>query len=75
MKTDIYIITQNIKWLRKKNKLSLKEMAKILGLSVNTLNKLETGILPPRLDVGFLFKIQAHFNIPAGDFVDRILSE
>ena len=74
-KDDIFIITQNIKWLRDKNKLSLEEMSEILGISTNSLKKLESGILPKRLNLDFLFKIHSYFNIPPKDFVDRILNE
>ena len=74
-KDYIYIITENIKWLRNKNNLTLNEMAKILGTSTYSLKKLENGILPKRLDIDFLFKIQTYFNIPAKEFVDRILNE
>ena len=39
--TDAEIFMFNVKWLREKHGLSKKEMAKILGISVGTLNKIE----------------------------------
>ncbi len=74
-KDYIFIITQNIKWLRKKNNLSLQEMSKNLGMSLNSLKKLEGGILPKRLNLDFLFKIQSCYDIPPKDFVDKILKD
>jgi transcriptional regulator with XRE-family HTH domain len=61
----------NITYLRSINNLSKKEMSKILGIGVNTLDKIEQAILPPRLSVKVLFRIQKYFNVPA----DVILSE
>ena len=74
-KDDIFIIRQNIKWLRDKNKLSLQEMSEILGITINSLKKLESGILPKRLNLDFLFKIHSYFNILPKDFVDKILED
>ena len=72
-KDDIAIFTHNVKYVRTENKLTITEMAKIMGISVNTLKIIESGILPPRLKVDVLFRIQAYFNIPAKYFVDKKL--
>ena len=74
-KDYIFIIAENIKWIRNKNNLTLDEMAKILGTSTYSLKKLERGILPKRLGADILFKIQSYFNIPVQDIVDRILKD
>lgn len=74
-KDYIFIIAENIKWIRNKNNLTLDEMAKILETSTYSLKKLERGILPKRLGADILFKIQSYFNIPAQDIVDRILKD
>jgi len=57
-------LSYNILYLRKRNKITKKEMAKILGIGITTLNKIEKGILPPKLSVEILFKIQDCFGIP-----------
>jgi len=44
---DIENFLYNIAWLRKNNGISKKNMAKILKISVPTLNKIENGIHPP----------------------------
>ena len=65
MQSDIGIdiFCQNIKMLREKNGLSKKEMAEIMGISTVSLTKIESGILPPRANVGTLFNICKRFNI------------
>ena len=57
----------NIIWLRKKHNLSKSKMAKLLGISVSSLNKLENGILPPRLGTEVIFLIQEQFHIHPKD--------
>lgn len=58
---DIFL--HNIAWLRNHYGISKKRMAKILGVSVGTINKMESDILPPRLDVSIIFNIQDYFGI------------
>ena len=55
---------QNMKYLRQKKSLSQKEMAKILNISVKTLAKIESGILPPRLNANIIGAIRVTFNVP-----------
>lgn len=62
-KNELSIFTTNIITLRKNHNLSKKEMAKILGISIYMLNKIETGIIPKNLNCDVLFKIHKHFNI------------
>ena len=54
---------QNIKILRESVGFSKKEMAKILGIGVASLSKLEQGVLPPRAEVSIIFELSQHFNI------------
>ena len=65
MKNDIQIaiLCQNIKGLREKNNLSQKEMAKILGIGVAGLAKIEQGIIPPRASTNIIFKLSQYFKI------------
>lgn len=37
-------------------------MAKILGIGITTLNKIEQGVLPPRLSAEILFRIREYFG-------------
>lgn len=59
--------THNVTWLRKSNGLSKKKMANLLGLGVGSLNKIERGELPPRLDVSILFRLRDCFGISPKD--------
>ena len=59
------IFCTNIRNLRIKNGLSKKKMAKILGIGVNSLCRLEAGEVPPRLGCHILYRIWEHFNISA----------
>jgi len=53
----------NVKRLRVENKLTKKQMAEICGIGVGSLNKLEQGILPPRLSAYMLLGIYNYFGI------------
>ena len=61
--TEFAIFQNNIKFLRKKENLSKKDMAKLLQISVNSLNKIESGIMPERLGIGIVFRIQQVFGV------------
>ncbi len=60
---EIRILCENIKSLRSICKMSKKEIASKLGISVASLTKLENGILPPQLNCDFLFQIYRNFGI------------
>ena len=62
-------ISRNTLYLRRVNDFSKKEMAEILGIGVTSYAKIEKGILPPRLSVRFLFRIQEYFGVSAADLV------
>lgn len=53
----------NLKRLRRENKLSKKKMARILHIGTKTLTALENGVLPPRLKANILFTIFKEFNV------------
>ncbi len=69
---ETQIFCENIKNLRETNNLSEKEMAKILGISIERLQSIEKGILPPKLTVRILFRIQEHFHIKPQDMFRKI---
>ena len=64
-KDTVEIFSKNVKWLRKTNKLSKKQMSEILNIGLGSLNKIEKEILPQRLSVNVLFTIKNHFGISA----------
>ncbi len=53
---------ENLRRLRKREGLSLCEMAKKLGVGVKTLELLESGIIPSYVSSGIIFRIQNEFN-------------
>lgn len=57
-------LSHNVLYLRKKHNITKKDMAKIFGVGIKTLNKIEQGLLQPRLNVKVLIEIQEHFEIP-----------
>lgn len=59
----------NIRVLRKQHQLSKTKMAKILGISVSTLNKLENGEMPPRLNMSVFYRIHRHFGITPSEIL------
>ena len=60
---EIKNLSHNIKQLRQSHNLSKKSMAKIMGIGVGSLTKLENGILPPRADVNCLLNLHKYFGI------------
>ncbi len=66
MSTDAEIQTLcgNIRSLRKRKGLTQKEMAALMGISIAGLRKLESGTLPPRLQLDAIFSLAAAFSLP-----------
>ena len=71
--TEIYLenIMHNITYIRKTLGISKKKMAEILGLGVGSLEKIEKGILPPKLSVEILFNIRENFCHRLDDFYEN----
>lgn len=69
------ILTSNLIWLRKCHCLSKKKMAKILGIGVRTLCELESGKVPPRLSIEFLFVIHNEFGVMPGQLIGERLEK
>lgn len=64
--------TYNVKFIRKSNNLSKKEMADILNVSIYSLNKLEKGNIPKNLPVDIIFAVMHHFKLsPAQLFGEK----
>lgn len=63
----------NVAWLRKTFGYSKKKMAQIMGISVWSLNKLERGEIPPRLEVDVVVAIARHFGLmPSAQLMMRL---
>ena len=63
VKKETQMFCENISAIRKKLRLSKKEMAKILGIGIGSLSKIENGVIPPKMSCKVLFKINKNFNI------------
>jgi DNA-binding XRE family transcriptional regulator len=60
---EIMAFCENVRYVRKKNGLSKKEMAKKLGIGVKSLELIESGSLPPRMSVRVVYMIYENFGI------------
>ena len=69
---EIENFCKNMRNLRESNKLSKKEMAHKLKVSVTTISKIEKGTIPPRLSCNILFRIHDEFGIMPGILLDRL---
>ena len=74
-KKEIQAFCKNVKVLRTSFKLSKKSMSKILGIGISSLNKIESGVLPPRLNCDILIKIYATFKVPPSKLFSREINE
>ncbi|MBQ7347692.1 MAG: helix-turn-helix transcriptional regulator [Clostridia bacterium] len=63
MSYESQIFCENLKQLRKRESLTKVVMAKKLGIGVQTLTKIENGIIPPLLSTEILYQIHHHFGI------------
>ena len=68
---EIEILLHNIKALRLRSGYSKRKMAQYLGISLYTLNKIEKGECPPRLDIYILFAVYWHFSILPSKLLER----
>ena len=64
MKNEIKNFCVNVKLLRRKHGLSKTAMAKILGISPSSLNKLENGEMP-RISSEVVFRLMEYFHVSA----------
>ena len=61
------VFLHNIVWLRSHYGISKKRMARMLGIGLWSLNKLEQGIIPPRMDIHIIFAVSKQFGISPSD--------
>lgn len=67
------ILCENLRHLRKANGFFKTKMARVLGISVKTLNELERDTLPPRLGCEALWRTSDYFQVPLHTLFDTML--
>ena len=70
---ETVLFCKNILRLRRRAKLSKKEMAKVLGIGTKSLNLLESGKIPPRLSCEIFCAIHRQFGILPKDLFTTLL--
>ena len=70
MKNEINNLCINVKFLRRKHGLSKTAMAKILGISPSSLNKLENGVMP-RISSEVVIRLMSYFHISAEEVFEE----
>lgn len=68
------IVIHNIKLLRQQYEFSKEKMAKILAVSVETINEIENEKLPEELTIEALFRAQNFFHISIKVLIGEYLS-
>ena len=61
----------NIRYLRARDRLTQKEMAALLGISVGTLRKLESGMPTPRLRFDILLRTEDVFGVSPDTLLNK----
>lgn len=74
-KQHVENMLHNITWLRKHYGISKKHMAKLLGIGIGSLNKIENGKMPPLLSAEIFLRIHDLFNIRPQDLISKRLGE
>ena len=60
---ELEVFCKNVYFLRKKNGLTQREMAKLLNISVYSLGRIEKGIVPENLGCEMLFHLTVKFHV------------
>lgn len=63
----------NIIWLKNNYRLSKRKMAKMLGIGIKSLDKLEKGEIPLRIGVEVVFNIHKNFGVVPKDLFGQRL--
>lgn len=53
----------NVKKLMTDYKLNDTQMMEIMNISRKTLKKIKSGIMPPRMNIAVVFRLQRHFGV------------
>ncbi len=70
---DAIIFCKNIKRLREQHHLSKTAMANKLHIGIRTLNALESGVIPPRLEANIILYIHKDFGITPSRMFGEII--
>lgn len=73
MITIFYFFNSNVRFLRKKNNMTIPQLAKSLGVSKSTIDAIECGATKSSLDV--IDKIHKLFDISIDDLIYKDLSK
>lgn len=63
------IFCHNVSALRKRHCLSKKKMARILGIGIASLDKIERGVIPKRMSCDVLIRLGKYFDISFCDLL------
>ena len=74
-KNEFEIFTSNIAFIRRKYGISKKQMSKLLGISVRSLNVIEGGEMPPRLTADIIVNVWTEFHLRPSDLFERRLEQ
>ena len=72
-KNEYAIFCENVRRLRKKHKLSKREMAGRLHIGVKMLTMIENGVLSPRLRADVMIDIYLNFGMSLDDQLTRLM--
>ena len=75
IKKEIENYLYNVKSLRLHHGITKKQMAKILGISIGSMNKIERGTMPPRLSVKIIINIYNYFCLLSEEMFTRKFDE
>lgn len=72
-RTQMFLMCENIKRIRKNHRLSKREMAAKLGISVDCLKKLENGYISDNIPCSIFDEIEKNFRIELKDLLTRLV--
>ena len=73
MRDEFANFCSNIRYLRRKNGLTQKQMAQKLHISENYVRKLERGQIPHRLGIDVIWHTHIAFGVPVQDILECLL--
>ena len=73
LEKDYAVFMYNTHWLRRQYSLSKRKMAKIMGIGIASLNKMERGDFPPRLKINTILDVCRYFHIKPADILTKRL--
>ena len=68
------IFCSNIRFLRKNSGMSQKKMAKIMGISISSLRKIEHGIIPG-ISWEVLLRLRNYFQLPLEQITEKYIEK